>query len=158
MIEKYTRKQIAKIVNIPDRRVEFYTNQGIFTRMEKKVGRGVARLYSKQNVFELFITKKLRLNGIDIPKIKEILKKLETYMLYKRMFDEYGNMDIQGTKLVVKNTMRLFLMVIDWSKVHIMLYGTKVRGVNKDDLDMTQVHDCILIINLTDVVKSINNL
>jgi len=69
-----TRKQVSIITGIPDRRVLFYTEQGILKDFNKNTGRGSARHYSEHDVHILNIIKRLSVIGFELKKIKEIIK------------------------------------------------------------------------------------
>ena len=112
MAKKYTRKEISKIVEIPDRRIEFYTNQGVLSAGFWKIGRGIARQYSQQNILELFIIKKLNLNGIALATSKMILHKLVDYATFRRMFSDSGDIDTKKIAPIIKGQRKLFFSCI----------------------------------------------
>ncbi len=84
----FTRKRAAKITNIPTRRIQFYTEQGIMSDVKTKVGKGFARIYSQKNLFELFLIKELHLLGINFATIFEIL--IRTMDLASTWADDSG--------------------------------------------------------------------
>jgi len=69
----YTRKQVAKITGIPERRVLFYTEQPFLIKgIEKKTGRGVARLYGEEQILCLLVIKELSYWGMALDRIERI--------------------------------------------------------------------------------------
>lgn len=161
MNKKYTRKQVTEIVKIPDRRIELYTNEGFFTGLKKRVGRGIARQYSEQNILELFIAKKLNLNGIALSTAKAIIHKLAGYMLFRRMFNDSGDFDIKRIETIIKGQRLLFLIVYDQGTSVQLCYegaGTFEKSKGNLSLFLMKEHDCALVLSLTDEVILINSL
>lgn len=68
-----TRKQVSIVTNIPERRVLFYTEQGMLKDFAKSTGRGFARDYSQEDVLLLNIINRLSKIGFSLNKIKEIV-------------------------------------------------------------------------------------
>lgn len=161
MTKKYTRKEISEIVGIPDRRVEFYTNQGVLSEGFWKVGRGIPRKYSQINIVELFIVKKLSANGVDLAMSKIILHKLVDYATFRRLFGYSGDIDIKKIAPIVQGLHKLFLVLYDrGASVRLLQEGTKHFQESKGNLLLfsMQNHDSALVVDLTDEIKTINNL
>ncbi|MBW1779020.1 MAG: MerR family transcriptional regulator [Deltaproteobacteria bacterium] len=66
-------KQVEKITGIPTRRIQFYVENGLVSVEAKYPGRGVKRLYSKDNILELLVIKELANCGIELNLIRLIL-------------------------------------------------------------------------------------
>lgn len=77
----WTRKEIARITGIPDRRVLFYSEQKILPGFNTATGRGTARLYSVTELFYLLLVKELDAIGLSLVRIRSII----TYLHFAQM-------------------------------------------------------------------------
>ena len=68
-----TRTEFAKSTGTPDRKILFYTENGLFPDINRYVGRGAARQYTKTEIIDLAIIKELKKFDIPLNKIKEII-------------------------------------------------------------------------------------
>lgn len=74
MKETWTRKEVAEITGIPDRRVLFYTEQPLLLPgVKKDTGRGTARLYTIESIFYLLVIKELSELGLSLTQIRLIV-------------------------------------------------------------------------------------
>lgn len=82
----WTRKEVTEIVGIPDRRLLFYSEQGILPDFFKDVGRGKAREYNYVDVFYLRIIKELDSLGLSLARIKIVILFISrlTHMLFNQ--------------------------------------------------------------------------
>lgn len=71
--DTWTRREIAEITGIPDRRVLFYTEQNILPGFFGAVGRGTARKYSRRDLFYFLVVKELDRLGLSLSRIKLII-------------------------------------------------------------------------------------
>lgn len=72
MRHTYKRSELAELVGEEPRRLEFFVREGLFSGVESS-GRGKAKLYSRQNAFELLVIQKMRNAGIVLETIKRVL-------------------------------------------------------------------------------------
>jgi len=73
-MQQYSRKKAEKIVAIPARRIQFYSDSGLLSLDVQTPGRGRERIYSTQNLLELMIIKELAKQKIELSRIKKILR------------------------------------------------------------------------------------
>lgn len=75
-MDEYPKKEVTEYTGLSPRLIQFYTEQGVVTPgVSLGKGRGTLRKYSKVNLVEFCIIKKLTDYGITIHIIKEILQK-----------------------------------------------------------------------------------
>ena len=70
----YTIKEVASIVGIPKNRVQFYVNSGLINPQIRAPGKGVAHGFSRENIRDFMILKKMSEFGFSLKFIKELLK------------------------------------------------------------------------------------
>jgi len=71
----FTKKDIHELTGISIRLVQFYTENGVITPdIDKGEGRGKARRYSRENIFEFALVKCIADHKISIGRIREVLK------------------------------------------------------------------------------------
>jgi len=76
-MEGYTRKQIAKILDMPERTINYYTERKVvIPEVDEGQGRGAVRRYSKKNVVELGILKQLAGYGLSFKVVDSIFSTL----------------------------------------------------------------------------------
>lgn len=73
MKESWTRKEVAEITGIPERRVLFYSEQTMLPGLDGAVGRGTARKYYLKHLFLLSVIKELDLIGFSLARIKQVI-------------------------------------------------------------------------------------
>ena len=73
MSKSYSNKDVEKIVGIPPRRIQFYTESGLIKLEEEMPGRGRERRYTTQNLFEFLIIKELYRYKVALSSIKKLL-------------------------------------------------------------------------------------
>ena len=78
--QQYSRKKAEKIVAIPARRIQFYSDSGLLSLDVQTPGRGRERAYSIQNLLELMIIKELANQKIELSRIKKILRDNIAYL------------------------------------------------------------------------------
>jgi DNA-binding transcriptional MerR regulator len=78
--ESWTRKEVAEISGQPDRRVLFYTEQNLLPDLQKVVGRGNARSYSKADIFYLLLIKELSRLGLSLTHIRYAIRAVHDYL------------------------------------------------------------------------------
>jgi len=78
--QQYSRKKAEKIVAIPARRIQFYSDSGLLSLDVQTPGRGRERVYSIQNLLELMIIKELANQKIELSRIKKILRDNIAYL------------------------------------------------------------------------------
>lgn len=72
--DTWTRKEVAEITGIPDRRILFYTEQPLLLPgVKRDTGRGTARVYDIESVFHLLLIKELSSLGLSLAKIRLVL-------------------------------------------------------------------------------------
>lgn len=73
MKDRWIRKEVVELTEIPDRRVLFYTEQNILPGFQKTVGRGTPRTYSIVDIFYLLLLKELNALGLSLTPIRAII-------------------------------------------------------------------------------------
>ena len=73
MMPPFTRKDVAKITGLSDRRVLFYTEQNVLPDVAVTVGRGNAREYSRLDIFYLTLLQELKVLGLSLSSIRRII-------------------------------------------------------------------------------------
>jgi DNA-binding transcriptional MerR regulator len=72
--DTWTRKEVAEITGIPDRRILFYTEQPLLLPgVKRDTGRGTARVYNIESVFYLLLIKELSSLGLSLARIRLVL-------------------------------------------------------------------------------------
>ena len=114
--QEYSRKKAEKIVAIPARRIQFYSDSGLLSLDVQTPGRGRELVYSIQNLLELMIIKELANQKIELSRIKKILRdniahlgvgaeqKIDYIAMLKRggglpcviLYGDDGSIDYQG--------------------------------------------------------------
>ena len=63
----FTRKDVARLLELRPSQVQFYTDQGIVVpEISAPSGKGTRRVYSKRNFLQILITKRLVENGVPL--------------------------------------------------------------------------------------------
>lgn len=134
----WPRKEVAKLTNLSERRVLFYTEQGVLYEVERAVGRGYARQYSMIDIIDLTLIRHLDALGINLQMIKEVV------------FNFHQVKDKWWTK--GRFTEEPFLIII-----YLAPDGGHTFGYRKGSDIATAKADrpVTLIINMTEIVKSI---
>ncbi len=88
----WTRRDVARITGIPDRRVLFYTEQLVIPDFRPSVGRGTPRQYSIMDLFYFLLIKELDSLGLSLTRIKGII-----YLLHARQLFNDKKLWISGT-------------------------------------------------------------
>ena len=71
----YTKKEVAKILNIQPSKVAHYSNIGLVTpSIANPVGRGTTRRYSKNDIMEFVYIKELMARGFVLREIQAMKK------------------------------------------------------------------------------------
>ena len=74
------RKEMARISGITPRMVQYYTDTKIIVpEIENPIGRGTVRRYSRRNLFEFLLIKRLVSSGVHLLKMPYIIKNLPEY-------------------------------------------------------------------------------
>jgi DNA-binding transcriptional MerR regulator len=74
----YTKSQVSKITGLTPRQVTFYTEEGLVHPLNMGAGPGIPRLYSKEDVQDLVLTRLLVKYGTRLDTIKTLLDKLKS--------------------------------------------------------------------------------
>ena len=73
--EGFTKKQVVNFTGLTDRQVQFYTEQGVVNpAIDSGAGRGKSRRYSKENIVDFCIIKKLIDWGVTVSQIKILIE------------------------------------------------------------------------------------
>jgi DNA-binding transcriptional MerR regulator len=76
----YINKEVASLIGMKPSSVAYYTNKGFVTpEVANPKGRGTTRKYSKKNLAEFLLIRKLSEFGFSLEKIRMILKKIGEY-------------------------------------------------------------------------------
>jgi len=70
----YDKHEVAKRLDIPLQRPQFYVNNGLLSNQSEGPGRGAVRLYSYDNLFEMAVIKRLNEMNIGLELVKRIFK------------------------------------------------------------------------------------
>ena len=77
MTKEFNKKQVAEIVGIKERQIQYYAEQGIvLPEIDRGEGRGNVRLYSKKNIIEFAIIKELIDWGCSLFIIRNVFESL----------------------------------------------------------------------------------
>jgi len=96
--DTWTRKEVAEITGIPDRRILFYTEQpGLLLGMKTDTGRGTAREYSIGSIFYLLIIKELSSLGLSLAKIKSIIWRIRA----EKLLESWRDGEFAGKTIVM---------------------------------------------------------
>ncbi len=91
----WTRKEVAKITGIPERRVLYYTEQPLLIPgVKTDVGRGTAREYDQKAIFYLLLIKELDSVGLSLSVIRSLVK-----AIWLKTMDRPTDMEFMGKKL-----------------------------------------------------------
>ena len=72
--EGWIRKEAEEITGIPAHTIQLYTDRGIISpEVAAPEGRGTTRRYSKLNLFQLLLIKKLQEYDFSLEKIKRLM-------------------------------------------------------------------------------------
>lgn len=78
-MKEFTQKEVAKLLKIKPQTVAFYANQEIIIPdIDNPKGRGTTRKYSRGNLFEILLVKKLSECGLSLKKIKRVIDIVKT--------------------------------------------------------------------------------
>lgn len=72
-MKTWSRKQVAEITGIPERRVLFYTEQQILPGFNIATGRGNSREYSLDDIFCLAVANEITASGVGLSKVKPMM-------------------------------------------------------------------------------------
>ena len=150
MRKTYSRKEVAEITGIPERRVLFYTEQPLLLPSVKTdVGRGIAREYDAEAVFFLLLVNELAGLGFSLSRIRLLLTYLRLSVL-------------KGKKLFVEGTFTKepLVLSVSLSPNHALAEGS--HGY-EDELDVSWVESSVagITVNsnkLSQVVINLNEI
>lgn len=146
----YKRGELKEIVGIPPRRVLFYAENDLLTGIDTKVGRGVVRNYTKQNLFELMVIRELSDFGLELSKIKKIFRELEQTSLRN-----YFNTDAQFPKEYFEHyVVRIDLLEKADGELKAYIMHAKAK---ENILDLSDCKRAMSVV-LNDIFKSISQL
>lgn len=87
MKDTWTRKEVAEITGIPDRRVLFYTEQPLLLPgIKTDTGRGTARAYGLESIFYLLLIKELSALGLSLTRIRLIINSIQAATMEPRLY------------------------------------------------------------------------
>lgn len=69
----WSRKEFSKKGGVSDRKISFYTEQGMFPDLRRDVGRGAARIYTTAELRDLLLIVGLKKCGLPLNKIKGLI-------------------------------------------------------------------------------------
>lgn len=69
----WSRKEFSEKGGVPDRKVLFYTEQGMFPDLRLDVGRGKARVYTNTELRDLRLIIELTKSGLPLAKIRDLI-------------------------------------------------------------------------------------
>ena len=146
-MEGFTRKQIAKILDMPERTINYYTERKVvIPEIDEGQGRGAVRRYSKKNIFELGIVKQLAGYGLAFKVVENIfsLLRFPTLNKDKTKIDRRGII-VQWETLETDTYINLY-QTDDGSFKYEMSFGMSVEAaLNKDRMKDS---GSVLIINI----------
>ena len=87
-IQLYTKKQMAELLDVKPRTIQYYTEQELIIPKENPTGKGTTRKYSEDNIFQFLLIKQLSDVGLDLKTIKQILDALKVKIISKVGGDE----------------------------------------------------------------------
>jgi len=141
MIKKLTYKDLYKISGVPERRIRFFGDQGLFSFTEE-FKRGVGRQFSWTNCLELLIVAELSNNNIELATIKRALDFIrEKYSEALEQKSYYG--DVPNYYLRVYPSGRL-----------------TIGGERRDKVPMKELLDkesSVLVVDLTELAQEVQS-
>lgn len=78
-MDGFTIKQVASITGLSRRQVQFYTKEGVVTPEDLGKGKGYAHKYSRKNLREWLVLKKLVDFGLTIQKVRFVMEGLSNH-------------------------------------------------------------------------------
>ena len=74
----FIKKEVAKLIGVRPSLVQYYTDQRVVVpEISAPSGKGTRRVYSKRNLFQILITKRLVENGVPLGEAKGIIEAFE---------------------------------------------------------------------------------
>ena len=145
MKKGYTNKEVTKILNLTARVVQSYSDQGIvIPDIYNPAGRGSTRIYSRKNLVEFLIVRKLAEHGVTLAKIKDILTRAKRSGRYAEPWWDPENEIYKNRKMYL-----IILYPIDAEgEIEVHLNDSPIG-------EMTEKYGDILTIDLTLLVKKI---
>ena len=79
--QSYIKKEVADCLDIKPSQIQYYTDQGIVTpEIEQVAGKGKRNRYSRRNIMQILIVKKIVEHGIPLSKARAILNSIENWV------------------------------------------------------------------------------
>ena len=145
MTRVFSPKDVQEIVGIPARRIKFYSDSKLLSLKQQNPGRGRGRVYSRQNLFELFLIKELDSVGVMLSRIEEIFSSAGTSYSILLDLATYEKDDPPGVLIQISANGVQFAGVRD--------RGT-LKGTETLKLDMSNVTSAILL-NMTNLARKV---
>lgn len=159
MAQTFIRKQAKKITGIPPRRIEFYLQQGLLSGIDLKTGRGTARQFTKLNLFQLMVIKRLAAAGIELNRIEKFIKLVGCDN--SPLFDEDGDIRkaYSTDQSIVVRDHRLILKIYDGGADGGWYIGAAdERGLPPGRNFVFSDHGAVFLFDMTDDYKAIENI
>ena len=88
---EYLRSEVGKMIDLPDRRIKFYTDQNTIYGFSSKTGKGYERKYTRKDVFMLAFVKYLAKSGFSMLNLKTIISLMNQYTDWTFDVNRYEN-------------------------------------------------------------------
>jgi hypothetical protein len=133
MENKWLRKDFAEKCGTTDRKVLFYTEQGMFPDLRRDVGRGAARIYTTTELRDLKLILELTKNRLPLNSIKAMIKYVHEIQ------DEW----LPNGHLIDKP------FFVEWDLSGDKPFGYSISSGQAGEFSKTRNSLCVLIVNLT---------
>lgn len=162
----FIRKEAAEILGVKPSLIQYYTDQGIITPgISAPVGRGTRRKYSKTNLLEILIVRRLVERGLSLKQAKNILTSVA--LAFVPLFDELKDPGLAEKQ----NLMKTFWRAEAWdpsTSAFIFVMYKKAGSEASLDMQFVQRGDkktvsvkigehtqAVMIINVTDLIVKV---
>jgi DNA-binding transcriptional MerR regulator len=169
----FSKKDVSRLLELNPATVAFYTREGIITpAVANPQGRGTTRLYSKLNLLEFLLVKKLSSFGFNLEKIEKIMDSTRRWGLGAQLGegidmppDAKSLLEILqkvGPETREKMQFNQYLVVYETEEGVSSDINQSISGKSSSidiDLELEGKNvDAVLIINIGELIKKVLNL
>lgn len=144
MKEQFTKKEVAKGLGLTPRTIQFWTDEGLVVpEVANPRGRGKTRLYSRKNLFQLLIIRRLTDCGLTLLKTMEVMHSLK----HEQYWDQGRNGALGGAGYII-------LYDYDTGPGTLAFH----RGPGEVKLDLMNEHSTALVISTASLAERVENI
>ena len=173
--KSFIKKEVAEILGLKPSLIQFYTDQGVITpEVSAPSGRGTRRRYSKRNLLEILIAKRLVERGLSLNEAKSVLQApelLSRHLSFNKKELPPGFPPQEKHRLIERERLhKMFYDIDSWDHSHDVFLsihhkkgflpnielcylpreGDMAKGLSENITRQTQA---LIIINVTDLVE-----